>query len=199
MGHWGDGANRPTCHQEGCGRRYYVEGEDGLLCHVCDGALRSEWEQKMLCGSPARQSSAPLQDLFLDNPAVAKLCMEFTHGDGWQLQCHCTRCPRPWLDAGWVCPVEYQRRTHLQDLDRIFLFRGYTQGRLCYVDWVAAVRRIHDMRTDVVLWDTAALLEFAEASARRVRGELREMYPDEHLDDGLMEEGILARSALWIG
>ena len=252
MGSWGDGRARPTCHQEGCGRRYYGESEDGLLCHVCDGAARNEWAQRMLCGSPEQDLfNVPLQDLFLDYPAVAKLCMEFVHGDGWQLQCRCTRCQRPWLDAGWVCPVEYLKRTYLHDLDRIFQSAGYSHDGLCYVDWDAAVQRIHDMHTDAVLldeaalveefaeasarrarvarqweriehqrlthlqeldlifhtagyshglgyvdwdaavqlihemhagevlWDTAALVEFAEASARRVRGELREMYPDE--------------------
>ncbi len=126
MGRRGDGAIRPYCGEDGCGRRAYVED----LCHVCDCTLLHTWAQKMLCGSLVQQSSAPLQD-FLDNPALAKLCMEFVHGDGWELQCHCTRCQRLWLNAGWVCPVEYHGRTYLQQLDRMFSLAGYASPELC--------------------------------------------------------------------
>ena len=129
---------------------------------------------------------------FLGNPALAKLCMEFAHGDGWELQCHCTRCKRPWLNAGWVCPVEYHRRAYLERLDRMFNMAGYHNFELCYVDWTVAVPRLHDMSTDEIPWDITALVEFARLSARQVHGELREMYPEEHGGLG----GILARSAL---
>ncbi len=66
--------------------------------------------------------------------------MEFVHGDGWELQCHCKHCKRPWLNAGWVCPVEYQRRTYLQHVDRFFNMADYATFELCYVDWDVAVR-----------------------------------------------------------
>jgi len=130
----------------------------------------------------ARQSSAPLQD-FMGNPALAGLCMGFLYGDGWGQQCHCTRCKRPWLNAGWVCPVEYQRRTYLQHLDRMFRLAGYTTPDLCYVNWDAAVRQLHDMETDEIPLDPRVLVEFARASCRRVREELHEMYPGERFLD----------------
>ena len=116
MGSRGEGGNRPTCDQDGCGRWAYVETKDELLCHVCDSAFRNQWAQKMVSGSPARQRSTPLQD-FLDNPALAKMCMEFVHGDGWELQCHCTRCKPPWLDAGWVCYAFDVCKMHLGEHD----------------------------------------------------------------------------------
>jgi hypothetical protein len=185
MGHRGDGADRPYCREDGCGRRAYVDD----LCHVCDGASHKKWATKMLRGSPARQSSAPLQD-FLDNPALAKLCMEFVHGDGWEWQCHCTRCPRPWLNAGWVCPVEYQRRTYLQELDRIFTMAGYTTPELCYVDWDVAVLWLHDMETDEIPGDIRILVEFARASSQRVNEELREMHLHERFLDEMFPDEI---------
>jgi hypothetical protein len=138
----------------------------------------------------ARQSSAPLQD-FMGNPALAGLCMGFLYGDGWGQQCHCTRCKRPWLNAGWVCPVEYQRRTYLQHLDRMFHLAGYTTPELCYVDWGAAVRQLHDMETDEIPLDPRVLVEFARASCRRVREELHEMYPGERfLDEPYPDDDI---------
>ena len=186
MGHRGDGANLPYCGEDGCGRRAYL----GDLCYVCDAAFFNEWAPKLLCGLPARQSSTPLQDFmgnplqdFMGNPALAGLCMGFVHGDGWEQQCHCTRCKRPWLNAGWVCPVEYQRRTYLQHLDRMFRLAGYTAPDLCYVDWGAAVRQLHDMETDEIPLDPRVLVEFARASCRRVREELHEMYPGERFLD----------------
>ena len=50
---------------------------------------------------------------------------------------------------------------------------------LGYVDWDTAVRLLHDMSTDEIPWDIAALLEMARSSARRVSSELGEMHPDE--------------------
>ena len=240
MGHRGDGANLPYCGEDGCGRRAYLVD----LCYVCDAALFNEWLPKLLCGSPARQSSTPLQEDFMGNPlqdfmgkpalaglcmeflygdgaalfnerlpkllrgtpvrqssaplqdfmgnpALAGLCMGFLYGDGWGQQCHCTRCKRPWLNAGWVCPVEYQRRTYLQHLDRMFRLAGYTAPDLCYVDWGAAVRQLHDMETDEIPLDPRVLVEFARASCRRVREELNEMYPGERfLDEPYPDDDI---------
>ena len=76
---------------------------------------------------------------FFENPALAKLCMDFLHGDGWALQCHCTRCKRPWLNAGWVCPVEHRR------LDGFFFLDTPTassvRGLVCSIE--AAPRYVH--------------------------------------------------------
>ena len=183
MGARDHGANRPFCDRGGWGRRAYKEAEDGLelLCHVCHSLIynqqmMSHWALPEVRGSPSRQSSTPLQN-FLENPALAKLCMEFLHGDGWALQCHCSRCEHPWLNAGWVCPVEHRRHTYLQMLDG--LFAGYANFELEYVDWFAAVRRLHDMHTEEIPWDMRELLEFARLSCDQVRTELHEMYPDE--------------------
>ena len=176
------GANRPFCDRGGCGRRAYKEAVDGLefLCHVCHSSVYNEqmshWALQEVRGSPSRQSSTPLQD-FLENPALAKLCMEFLLGDGWALQCRCSRCERPWLNAGWVCPVEHRRHMYLQMLDGFFA--GYANFELQYVDWFAAVRRLHDMHTEEIPWDMRELLEFARLSRDQVRTELHEMYPDE--------------------
>ena len=178
MGSRGDGGNRPVCVEEGCGRRAYVEGEAGALCHVCDSALRNDWATKLLSGSPAGQRSTPLQN-FLRNPPLAKLCMEFAHGDGWELQCHCTRCSRPWLNTGWVCPVEYHRHAYLQHLDSIYRVEGYARYELSYVDWTAAVAVFHDMSTGEIPFDIVALLRFARLSAEQVHHFLREVVPDD--------------------
>ena len=159
MGHCGTGADRPTCGQDGCGRRAYADG----LCHVCDSALRHQWTTKLLSGSPARQRSTPFQN-FLENASLAKMTMEFVYGDGWLLQCHCMRrCPRPWLNAGWVCPVEYHRRMSLRLLDRVFCQDGYLNFELQYVDWDVAVSTLHAMDTDEIPWDEAVLAEFPAA------------------------------------
>ena len=182
MGSRGDGVDRPYCDRDGCGRRAYVEGEDALLCHVCDSILlnqrMSQSEQNLLGCSPARQSRAPLQD-FLQNPALAKLCMEFLHGDGWERQCLCTHCKHSWLDAGWVCPIEIRKRMYLQKLDELFVERGYFNFELIYVDWHEAVRCFHDVYTGEIQLDFRILEEFAHVSRTQlVTEELREMYPD---------------------
>ena len=181
MGSRGDGAHRPFCERGDCGRRAYVEAEFGLLCHVCDSTLYNHqmgrWALTDVRGSPARQSSTPLQDFF-ENSALAELCMEFLHGDGWALQCHCTRCKREWLNAGWVCPIEYRRHMYLEMLDG-FYKAGYADFRLHYVDWHAAVQMCHDMYTEEIPWDLRELLEFARLSTDQTHAELHEMYPDE--------------------
>ena len=102
---------------------------------------------------------------FFENPALAKLCMDFLHGDGWALQCHCTRCKRPWLNAGWVCPIEHRR--HLLCLQMLggFFFFGYANFELStWTGLFAALRRLHDMYTDEIPWDIRDLLEFARLS-----------------------------------
>ena len=151
-----------------------METEEGLFCFVCDvsisNELMSQSAQKLACCSPARQRSAPLQ-AFLQDPLLSKRCMDFLHGDGWELQCECTRCNHSWLNEGWVCPVEYHRRRYLQHLDRIFNMANYDAFELGYVDWQGAVRRVHDMYTKEIPWNQAALLGFAEASRRFVREE----------------------------
>ena len=174
MGCRGVGPDLPYCDMPRCGRRAYVEAEEGLLCCVCDASFSnermSESAQRLACCTPARQSSAPLQ-AFLQNPILSKTCMEFLHGDGWERQCECTRCNHSWLNEGWVCPVEYHRQRYLQHLDRIFNMASYTAFELRYVDWDVAVPRLHDMDTNEIPWDQAVLLEFAEASSRFVREE----------------------------
>ena len=75
---------------------------------------------------------------------------------------------------------------------------------LVYVDWAAAVALLYNMTADEIPWDIPALVECAVLSARRVRGELREMRPDEqgeplgetHPGEHGGFEGTLARSAL---
>ena len=181
----------PFCSKPDCNRRAYVEAEEGvLLCNVCYSSVSnermSESAQRLACCSPARQSSAPLQD-FLQNPPLSKMCMEFLHGDGWERQCECTRCNHLWLNAGWVCPVEYHRRMYLQMLDGLFIQTGYATFELRYVDWQVAVQRIHDMHTDEIPWDIRALVEFARLSAGQVHDELRQMYPDEEFPGGRRE------------
>ena len=90
---------------------------------------------------------------FFENPALAKLCMDFLHGDGWALQCHCTRCKRPWLNAGWVCPIEHRRHLLcLQMLGGCFFF-GYANYELStWTGLFAGLRRLHDMYTDEIPW-----------------------------------------------
>ena len=82
---------------------------------------------------------------FCENPALAKLRMDFLHGDGWALQCHCTRCKRPWLNAGWVCPIEHRRHLYLQMLGGFFFLATPTsssvRGLVCGIE--AAPRYVH--------------------------------------------------------
>lgn len=183
-------ANRPRCSRVGCNRRAYVEGgeedavqgdavqgdtDHGFLCYVCDSTDRREWARRRWTGPVGRPRSSLLQQHLDDEPGHITLL--FLFGDGWSQQCLCTRCERPWLDAGWVCPVDRNRRWYLRVLDR--LFHAYPTWELGYVDWDTAVRLLHDMSTDEIPWDIAALLEMARSSARRVSSELGEMHPDE--------------------
>ena len=143
------------------------------LCHVCNQRMMNERLLEMLLsevrGSPARQSSnTPLQEMW-ENPPLGKLCMEFLYGDGWALQCHCTRCKRPWLDAGCVCPIEHRRQHYLSFLDRFFY--GHNFMEFYYVDWGAALRLPHES-TDEIPWDMEHLLEFARLSCDEVHAEL---------------------------
>ena len=205
MGSWGLETNRPHCDRFGCNRRAYVEGDvvQGFLCYVCDSADRRERALRRWRGPVGRLRSSLLQQ-HLDDERCGHITLLFLFGDGWSQQCGCTRCERQWLNAGWVCPVEHHWRRYLYMLDDLFIHTGYAACELRYVDWQAAVRRIHDMLTDEIPCDIPALVEFAELSARRVRDELREMHPDEHGEPlGEMHpgehggfEGTLARSAL---
>ena len=164
------------------------------MCHVCESTifneLMSQCAQKLACCSPARQSSAAPFQNFLQNPVVAKLCMEFLHGDGWEKQCDCTRCEREWLNAGWVCPVEYRWHMYGQMLDLIFLNEAvYAVFDFQYMDWDAAVRCLHDMHTDEIPRDDRALKEFARLSACKAHAELREMFLEEFPWDELRGNG----------
>ena len=190
MGAWGAGADRLFCEMDFCGRRPYVEAADGsILCHVCDSTILNEClgdcVQILLCCPPARQSSKPLQD-FWQNPDLAKLCMEFLHGDGWERQCFCTRCKHSWLNAGWVCPVDHRWEFYYRALDGIYYYE-YSTAQLQYVDWDEAVRCLHEMYTDEIPWDNRALKEFTRLSACTWRAELREMYPDDPDEDNTDE------------
>ena len=189
------GADALFCEMPGCGRKAYVTGEEGMMCHVCDctflNELMSQSAQKLACCSPARQSSAAPFQKFLQNPVVAKLCMEFLHGDGWEKQCLCTHCKREWLNTGWACPVEYRWHMYLQMLERIFLHETspYSMFDLQYVDWEGAVRRLHDMYTDEIPWDDRALHQFARLSACKAHAELGEMFDKEFPWDELRGNG----------
>ena len=180
MGCHGVGADRPLCTLDDCGRRAYVDAEHELLCHVCDSTFFNEGKiqcwQNMLGCSPW-QRAKPLQD-FLENPVLATLMMEFLEGDGWSLQCMCTRCKHQWLNEGWVCPVEYRRRQYLQILDTIFDRLGYETVELTYVEWDQAARCVHDMCTDEIPWDIMVLQKFASESRIQVKAEIIELYPD---------------------
>ena len=173
--------NRPWCCRAGCGRRAYLATAVGFLCYVCDADDRIQYAIRLLRGPPGRPTTTPIQD-FMDvellggppgriaaMPPLARLTLEFVHGDGWRCQCPCGRCERPWLNQGWICPAEYHRLTYVRLLGTMFYMASYRPPQLAYVDYDEAVLRFHEMYVDLVPWDEAVLREIAESSARQVR------------------------------
>ena len=114
---------------------------------------------------------------FLENAVLGQLFMEFLHGDGWALQCPCTRCERPWFDAGWACPVEHHLRMYVTSLRHLYFEEGYISVDFMYLDWDSAVRLLHEMLSGFIPLDRAALVQFAEVSCNQLDDELCALWP----------------------
>ena len=100
---------------------------------------------------------------FFENPALAKLCMDFLHGDA---PCtatggHCSVIARAASDHGSAEAGCVRSSTGGWTA---FSSCWIRQLRAQYVDWFAAWRRLHDMYTDEIPWDIRDLLEFAMLS-----------------------------------
>ena len=169
MGDFALHLNRPRCDRAGCGRCAYEVTFDGFVCYVCDAADRAQYNITILRGPPEPPATTRLQAFLAAVPPVARLTMAFVYGDGWRRQCVCGRCERPWLNHGWICPVDYHRLRYLRILDGMWHRADFRPSQLTFVDWDEALLRFHEMFVDIVPWDAELLNEFAEASVRQVR------------------------------
>ena len=168
MGSWGLESRRPQCDRAGCSRRAYVVDEvHGCLCFVCDSTDRRDWAQRLWTGPAGRPRSSRLQT-HLEDPHGGQITLLWLFGDGWSQQCCCARCEREWLNRGWICPAEFNRRAYLSELDLLYREGGFESWELVDVDWDAAVLALHEMLAGMVELDDRVLLGFAEASARVV-------------------------------
>ena len=139
-----DPQNPFWCCNGDCSRRGYVDIDGiGFLCFVCFQRVENEAALAALQLSESKKT--PFES-HLHSNGLAMITMEFVFGDGWEDQCPCRRCKRSWLESGWICPANYNRRWYLQILDARFENAGYSQKELydMELDWDVLVTQIHD-------------------------------------------------------
>ena len=140
---WGP-QNLLWCCNGDCSRRGYVDIDGiGFLCFVCFQRVENEAALAALQLSESKKT--PFES-HLHSNGLAMITMEFVFGDGWEDQCPCRHCKRSWLESGWTCPANYNRRWYLQILDARFENAGYSQKELydLGLDWDVLVTQIHD-------------------------------------------------------
>ena len=132
------------CCYGDCNRRGWVGTDDGFLCCVCDQRAANESALDTLCRHLSKGRTTRFEAL-LSAHELAMQTMEFVFGDGWAEQCPCRTCQRGWLNLGWICPVDFNKRWYLHILDRMFARAGYLANQLRVVNWDILVVQLHGL------------------------------------------------------